>query len=103
VSTSIRPTSFSQPVYVTRPVLPPLDEYTALLQDIWASGWLSNGGAQHNALETELSEWLGTPHLSLFNNGTIALVVACQALRLTGEVITTPFTFPATPHVLRVC
>lgn len=81
-------------------MLPPLDEYTALLQDVWASGWLANGGEQHHALETELSQWLQAPHLSLFNNGTIALIVACQALRLSGEVITTPFTFPATPHVL---
>lgn len=81
-------------------MLPPLSEYTALLQDVWASGWLANGGEQHRALEAELAQWLQVPHLSLFNNGTIALVVACQALRLTGEVITTPFTFPATPHVL---
>ena len=95
-----RPISFAQPLYVTRPLLPPLAEYTALLQDVWASGWLANGGAQHHALEAELSQWLDAPHLSLFNNGTIALIVACQALRLSGEVITSPFTFPATPHVL---
>ena len=82
-------------------MLPPLGDYTELLQDVWASGWLANGGAQHQALEAELAQWLQVPHLSLFNNGTIALMVACQALRLTGEVITTPFTFPATPHVLR--
>lgn len=81
-------------------MLPPLGEYTELLQDVWASGWLANGGDQHRALETELAQWLQVPNLSLFNNGTIALVVACQALRLTDEVITTPFTFPATPHVL---
>jgi dTDP-4-amino-4,6-dideoxygalactose transaminase len=81
-------------------MLPPLAEYTALLQDVWASGWLANGGAQHHLLESELSQWLDAPHLSLFNNGTIALIVACQALRLSGEVITSPFTFPATPHVL---
>ena len=81
-------------------MLPPLGDYTELLQDVWASGWLANGGAQHQALEAELAQWLQVPHLSLFNNGTIALMVACQALRLTGEVITTPFTFPATPHVL---
>jgi dTDP-4-amino-4,6-dideoxygalactose transaminase len=81
-------------------MLPPLNEYTALLQDVWDSGWLANGGEQHTALEAELSQWLQAKHLSLFNNGTIALVVACQALRLSGEVITTPFTFPATPHVL---
>ena len=95
------PVPFAQPIYVTRPMLPPLSEYTALLQEVWDSGWLANGGEQHRALEAELVQWLRVPHLSLFNNGTIALVVACQALRLAGEVITTPFTFPATPHVLR--
>jgi dTDP-4-amino-4,6-dideoxygalactose transaminase len=94
------PPAFTQPLYVARPMLPPLAEYTALLQDVWASGWLANGGEQHRCLEAELSQWLGAPHLSLFNNGTIALIVACQALKLAGEVITTPFTFPATPHVL---
>ncbi len=94
------PPPFTQPLYVTRPILPPLAEYTTLLQDVWASGWLANGGAQHHLLEAELSQWLNAPHLSLFNNGTIALIVACQALRLSGEVITSPFTFPATPHVL---
>lgn len=81
-------------------MLPPLDDYTELLKDVWASGWLANGGEQHRALESELGQWLQVPHLSLFNNGTIALLVACQALDLQGEVITTPFTFPATPHVL---
>lgn len=94
------PIPFGQPIYVTRPMLPPLEEYTALLQDVWASGWLANGGEQHRLLETELAQWLQVPHLSLFNNGTIALLVACQALGMRGEVITTPFTFPATPHVL---
>ncbi len=94
------PTAFDQPVYVTRPLLPPLDEYTALLQQVWDSGWLTNGGRQHAELERELARYLGADQLSLFNNGTIALIVACQALRLSGEVITTPFTFPATPHVL---
>ena len=95
-----RPKPFAEPVYVTRPLLPPLAEYQRLLEDVWASGWLANGGRQHQALEAELAAWLGTQNLSLFNNGTLALIVACQALRLSGEVITTPFTFPATPHVL---
>lgn len=95
-----RPQAFVEPVYVTRPLLPPLAEYTALLEQVWASGWLSNNGNQHAALEAALGEYLRAPHLSLFNNGTIALIVACQALRVSGEVITTPFTFPATPHVL---
>lgn len=100
VSLPSQPVPFDQPVFVTRPLLPPLEEYTALLQHVWASGWLANGGEQHQALEAELGQWLQAPQLSLFNNGTIALVVACRALRLSGEVITTPFTFPATPHVL---
>lgn len=94
------PEPFAQPVYVTRPLLPPLNEFARQLEDVWRSGWLTNGGPQHVALERELSEFLGAPHLSLFNNGTVALIVACQALRLSGEVITTPFSFPATPHVL---
>lgn len=95
-----RPEPFAEPVYVTRPLLPPLSEYQGLLEEVWDSGWLANGGGQHRALESELGAWLGASHLSLFNNGTLALIVACQALRLSGEVITTPFTFPATPHVL---
>ncbi len=94
------PSPFEQPVYVTRPFLPPLPDYMARLESVWASGWLTNNGGQHEALEQALSAYLGAPQLSLFNNGTIALIVACQALRLSGEVITTPFTFPATPHVL---
>ena len=96
----IPPKPFEQPIYVTRPLLPPLTEYTERLEQVWESGWLANNGAQHQALEQSLSDYLRAPQLSLFNNGTIALIVACQALRLSGEVITTPFTFPATPHVL---
>lgn len=96
----IPPKPFEQPLYVTRPLLPPLTEYTERLEQVWESGWLANNGAQHQALEQSLSDYLRAPQLSLFNNGTIALIVACQALRLSGEVITTPFTFPATPHVL---
>lgn len=95
-----RPRPFDQPVFVTRPLLPPLEGYVERLREIWASGWLANGGDQHQRLEAALAAHLGSPHLSLFNNGTIGLIVACQALRLSGEVITTPFSFPATPHVL---
>lgn len=94
------PQPFSDPIYVTRPMLPPLADYNALLETVWDSGWLTNGGRQHQELERALSAYLRAPHLSLFNNGTIALIVACQALGVSGEVITTPFTFPATPHVL---
>lgn len=91
---------FRERIYVTRPVLPTLEEVTSKLRDIWDSKWLTNNGPQHSMLELELAEFLKVPYLSLFNNGTIALMVACQSLRLSGEVITTPFTFAATPHVL---
>jgi dTDP-4-amino-4,6-dideoxygalactose transaminase len=94
----IRP--FSEPIYVTRPLLPPLDDVRARLEEVWQAQWLTNGGDQHVRLERTLRERLGVAHLSLFNNGTIALLVAIRALNLKGEVITTPFTFPATPHVL---
>lgn len=94
------PLAFENPVYITRPVLPPLADYTRLLEQIWQSGFLTNGASQHQALEQELSAHLQTPCLSLFNNGTLALLVACQALQVKGEVVTTPFTFAATPHVL---
>ena len=94
------PQPFEQPIYVTRPILPSLEEYTRLLADIWESQWLTNSGPKHTELEKALGSFLGANNISLFNNGTIAMVTACQALRLSGEVITTPFTFPATPHVL---
>jgi dTDP-4-amino-4,6-dideoxygalactose transaminase len=91
---------FDQPVYVTRPILPDLQEVTEKLREVWESGWLTNNGHQHQVLEQQLTDVLKVPYLSLFNNGTIALITACQALRVSGEVITTPFSFPATPHVL---
>ena len=91
---------FPERIYVTRPVFPTIDEVTEKLRDIWSSKWLTNNGPQHTMLERELKNFLRVPYLSLFNNGTIALMVACQSLRLSGEVITTPFTFAATPHVL---
>jgi dTDP-4-amino-4,6-dideoxygalactose transaminase len=93
-------TPFSEPIYVTRPVLPDLSRVQMKLREIWQSKWLTNCGPQHNLLEAALREKLKVPYLSLFNNGTIALITACQSLRLSGEVITTPFTFAATPHVL---
>lgn len=96
--TKIEP--FKERIYVTRPVFPTIEEVTEKLRDIWAAKWLTNNGPQHSMLERELTEFLKVPYLSLFNNGTIALMVACQSLRLSGEVITTPFTFAATPHVL---
>ena len=91
---------FTENIYVTRPVFPTIEEITKKLEDIWLAKWLTNNGPQHYMLEKELCEYLKVPYLSLFNNGTIALIVACQSLRLSGEVITTPFTFAATPHVL---
>ena len=91
---------FKEPIYVTRPLLPDLDLVTNKLKEVWDSKWLTNNGPQHILLEKSLKETLKVPYLSLFNNGTIALMVACQSLRLSGDVITTPFTFAATPHVL---
>ncbi len=91
---------FKKPIYVTRPLLPDLSELSNKLAEVWKSQWLTNTGPQHIALENKLCDLLKVPHLSLFNNGTIALITAVQSLRLSGEVVTTPFTFPATPHVL---
>ena len=91
---------FAEPILVTRPVFPKIEEVTEKLRDIWKTKWLTNNGSQHYMLERELEKFLKVPYLSLFNNGTIALMVAIQSLRLQGDVITTPFTFAATPHVL---
>ena len=82
------------------PNLPPLEAYLEHLREIWTSKQLTNAGPLTGALEHLLGAYLETPYMSLFNNGTMALMIACQALNLSGEVITTPFTFPATPHVL---
>ena len=90
--------SFTEPIYVTRPLLPPLEELSKSLQDVWDAQWLTNNGAKHKELENKLRDYLKVPQLSLFNNGTIALLVAIKALELAGEVITTPFTFAATAH-----
>jgi dTDP-4-amino-4,6-dideoxygalactose transaminase len=91
---------FPEPIYVTRPLLPPLEQVTARLREVWASQWLTNAGAQHDALEAALRRHLRVAHLSLFNNGSIGLLAAVRALGLRGSVVTTPFTFPATPHAL---
>ncbi|THD30675.1 DegT/DnrJ/EryC1/StrS family aminotransferase [Pantoea sp. R102] len=85
---------------VTSPLLPPLDEFIPYLEDIWQSKRLTNGGPFHQQLEQALADYLGVQHLSLFANGTLALVTALQALRITGEVITTPYSFVATSHSL---
>lgn len=93
-------TPFKEPIYVTRPILPDLDEVQNHLKEIWEAKWLTNEGPKHRLLEEALKKTLLVPQLSLFNNGTIALLVAAQALELSGEVITTPFTFPATVHAM---
>ena len=90
-----------EPVYVTRPNMPSLEKYNIYLENIWNSAWLTNNGPYHREFEAKLATFLGVEHLNLFVNGTIALLVALQALRInSGEVITTPFTFPASTHVL---
>jgi dTDP-4-amino-4,6-dideoxygalactose transaminase len=92
--------SMSNNIYVTQPFLPPLEEFQPYLEQIWKSKWLTNAGPFHQQLEKELSNYLGVEHLALFANGTLALVTALQTLRITGEVITTPFSFVATAHSL---
>jgi dTDP-4-amino-4,6-dideoxygalactose transaminase len=87
-------------IYVTQPFLPPLEEFIPYLEKIWSSKILTNGGPYHEQLEAMLCEHLGVEHVALFTNGTIALITALQALRITGEVITTPYSFVATSHSL---
>jgi len=89
-----------KPIYVTQPYLPPLEEFTPYLQKIWDNKILTNGGPFHKQLEKELCEYLGVDYISLFANGTLALVAALKALNITGEVITTPYSFVATAHSL---
>lgn len=90
----------NKPIYVTQPFLAPLEEFQPYLEQIWESKWLTNGGPFHQEFEKKLAEYLGVDHLALFTNGTLALVTALQALRISGEVITTPFSFVATAHSL---
>lgn len=87
-------------INVTQPCLPPLDEFLPYLQEIWENKWLTNNGPLHQQLEKELAEYLGVKYISVFSNGTLALISALQALNITGEVITTPFSFVATTHSL---
>ena len=87
-------------ITVTSPLLPNLDEFNELLKDIWNSKWITNNGHYHKLLEDALREYLKVPYLSLFTNGTLPLITALQALRITGEVITTPYSFVATTHSL---
>ncbi len=90
----------SSPIYVTQPLLPPLEEFIPYLEQIWENKILTNCGPFHQQLEQELCDYLGVKHIALFANGTLALVTALQALRITGEVITTPYSFVATAHSL---
>lgn len=87
-----------KPLYVTQPFLPPLEEFTPYLQKIWDSKFITNEGPFHQKLEAALADYLGVKHLALFTNGTLGLVTALQALRIKGEVITTPYSFAATAH-----
>ena len=91
----------TQPITVTSPLLPPLEEFIPYLEKIWENKQLTNNGPFHQQLESALADYLGVEHLCLFNNGTMALLTALQALRITGEVITTPYSFVATSHSLR--
>ena len=90
----------NKPIYVTSPLLPSLEDFTFLLKEIWESKMLTNNGNFHQKLEEELAKYLKVPYLSLFTNGTLPLITALQAMRITGEVITTPFSFVATTHSL---
>ena len=87
-------------ITITQPQLPPLDEFTSLLREIWDSKWITNNGSFHRALEQALCDYLKVPYVSLFTNGTLPLITALQALNITGEVITTPYSFVATTHSL---
>ena len=88
----------NQKITVTSPLLPNLDEFNELLKEIWANKWITNNGSFHKQLEKALADYLKVPYISLFTNGTLPLLTALQALRITGEVITTPYSFVATTH-----
>lgn len=95
-----KPKPFEKPIFVTRPYLPPVEEYAAGLQEIWDNQWLTNNGPVHQRFTKQLEEFFQCPNVCLFNNGTLALQLGLQGMRLSGEVITTPFTFVATTHAL---
>lgn len=90
----------NDPIYVTKPFLPPLEEFQEYLEEIWATKQLTNKGRYHELFEEKLAQYLNVRFVSLFSNGTLALISALQTLRITGEVITTPFSFVATTHAL---
>lgn len=87
-------------VAVTSPLLPDLGEFSELLKEIWDSKWITNNGQFHHQLEKALCEYLGVEYLCLFTNGPLPLIIALQAMHITGEVITTPYSFVATTHAL---
>lgn len=93
-------TEHNKSIFVTQPAMPHLDEFVELLKDIWDSKSLTNNGKFHQQLEATLADYLGVKYVSLFSNGTLALISALQVLRVTGQVITTPYTFVATIHSL---
>ena len=90
--------SENKKITVTSPLLPKLEDFIPMLQDIWDRKWLTNNGFYHKELEKALAEYLGVEYISLFTNGTLPLITALQALKITGEVITTPYSFVATTH-----
>lgn len=90
----------NKPIYVTSPSLPPLDEFITYLEQIWESKWITNDGEFHQEFEKKLADFLGVKYISLFANGTLALIIALQELKITGEVITTPYSFVASTHAL---
>ena len=96
----MNPAEGQPPIYVTQPTLPSLKEFLPYLEEIWGNKILTNGGPFHQQLELALATYLGVEHISLFANGTLALMTALQSLRITGEVITTPYSFVATAHSL---
>lgn len=100
ISKKINKSKYDESIYVTKPFLPPLEEFQNYLIDIWSSRELTNNGKYHEIFEQKLAEYLNVKFISLFANGTLALISALQALRITGEVITTPFSFVATTHAL---
>lgn len=89
-----------KPILVTKPAMPPIEEFETYLKQIWDNSWLTNNGPIHQELEKALAEYLGVKYISLFSNGTLALITALQALHIKGEVLTTPFSFVATSHSL---
>ena len=90
----------NDPIYVTKPFLPPLEEFSEYIEKIWGTKQLTNKGPYHEMFEKSLAEYLNVKYVSLFSNGTLALISALQTLRISGEVITTPFSFVATTHAL---